>query len=99
MVLTLDEMSIIILVDTTSKELMKVRYQLKKLRVEKGLTVEHIAAITGISASHYYKIEQGSRNPAMTVARRIADALNSTVDALFFASELDDSSKEGSIDV
>lgn len=94
----MDALSIIVLVDTTSKELMKVRYQLKKLRIEKGLTVEHIAAIAGISTSHYYKIEQGSRNPAMTVARKIADALNSTVDALFFASELDDSSKEASVD-
>lgn len=71
-----------------------MRHQLRKLRIEKGLTVEDTASVAGISISHYYKIEQGRRNPAMAVARKIADALNSTVDALFFASELDDSSKE-----
>lgn len=73
-----------------------MRYQLKNLRIEKGFKVEDMAAIVGISTSHYYKIEQGSRNPTMAVARKIANTLNSTVDALFFASALDDSSKEAS---
>ena len=75
-----------------------MREQLRKLRIEKGLSVEDAASMVGISPSHYYKIEQGRRNPTIAVARRIADVLGSTVDALFFASELDDASKEASAD-
>lgn len=53
-------------------------------RKQKGLTVDKIASDLGISASFYYKIEKGVRNPTITLAKRIAQIFGKTVDELFF---------------
>lgn len=45
-----------------------------------------------ISASFYYKIERGTRNPTIELAKAIANILDKTVDELFFANDLDVSS-------
>lgn len=71
-----------------------MRTVLKEARKKKGLTVPDVAGKLGISASFYYKIEQGVRNPTIELAKQIADSLGSTVDDLFFADELDDSSNQ-----
>lgn len=71
-----------------------MRAVLKETRKNKGLTVPDVAGKLGISASFYYKIEQGVRNPTIELAKQIADTLGGTVDDLFFADELDDSSNE-----
>jgi len=65
------------------------RLQLFKLRKERGLRVADVAQHLEISASFYYKIEQGHRNPTINLAKKIADFYGASVEALFF---LDDSS-------
>ncbi len=68
------------------------RKVLKQFRKKKGLSVQEIADLIGVSASFYYKIEQGIRDPIMEKAQKIAQVLESTVDELFFNTKLDDSS-------
>jgi len=71
-----------------------VRRNLRQQRIAKGYTdVEKFAKKVGISASYYYKIEQGKRTPGIILAKKIADTLNQTVDEIFFEQQLDDSSK------
>lgn len=69
-----------------------IRMKLRAARKELGLSVEQVAQKVNLSASFYYKIEQGHRNPGIEDAKKIADLLGSTVDELFFASLLDESS-------
>lgn len=75
-------------------EVMKVRDKLKRTREELGLSVLQVAEMLGISTSHYYKIESGIRNPNFVLAGKIARLFNSNVNELFFANELDKTSKK-----
>ncbi|ACJ33157.1 helix-turn-helix transcriptional regulator [Anoxybacillus flavithermus] len=52
-----------------------MREWLKKKRLDTGLTQKEIAKLVGISRSTYAMIENGERNPSVSVAKRIADAL------------------------
>jgi transcriptional regulator with XRE-family HTH domain len=69
-----------------------VRKKLRKARKAKGLSVPKLSALLGISSSFYYKIEQGMRNPTIALAKVLADFLDSTVEELFFSTELDEPS-------
>lgn len=71
-----------------------MRSKMKKLREDRGLSVEEMALSLGISTSHYYKIESGIRNPNFMLAGKIAKFFNSNVDKLFFENELDITSKK-----
>jgi putative transcriptional regulator len=70
-----------------------MRQSLREAREGKGFTVTQMAQASGISASFYYKIEQGIRNPTMSLAKKLADLLGRSVDDLFFAQELDETSR------
>ncbi|SET76732.1 putative transcriptional regulator [Oceanobacillus limi] len=68
-----------------------MRHKLRNVRITKGYTdVEDISKKIGISASYYYKIEQGKRTPGIILAKKIADILGHTVDELFFNQNLDE---------
>lgn len=72
-----------------------MRNNLRKVRLRSGYSdVNKLASKIGISASYYYKIEQGIRTPGIDLAKKIADTLNETVDDLFFNPDLDTSSNE-----
>ena len=70
-----------------------MRCLMRQAREDQGLTVNQVAVMLGISASFYYKIEQGMRNPTILLAKRIAELLGKGVDQLFFAHSLDTESK------
>lgn len=70
-----------------------MREALKKARRAKGYSVADVARMVDISASFYYKMEKGVRDPIMEKAKRIADLLDGTVDELFFVKALDKKSK------
>lgn len=70
-----------------------MRSKLIVARKANGWTVAHVAKRLKISESFLYKIEAGVRNPTMELADQIAGLYGTTVDALFFGRELDDSSK------
>lgn len=52
-----------------------MREWLKKIRRERGLILSEMARRCGISASYYWKIENGKRNVPVGTAKRIAEVL------------------------
>ena len=52
-----------------------MREWLVNKRNEKGLTQEEVAVRAGIARTTYAMIEQGNRDPSVTVAKRIAGVL------------------------
>lgn len=69
-----------------------MREKLREARKAKNLSVREMSKMLNISASFYYKIEQGIRNPTISLAKVIADKLGSTIEELFYAQDLDESS-------
>ncbi|MDI6872565.1 MAG: helix-turn-helix transcriptional regulator [Bacillota bacterium] len=70
-----------------------MRKALNEARKMKGLSVSQIAQELGISASFYYKIEQGSRNPTIGLASKLSQLLARPIDVLFAAEDLDETSR------
>ena len=56
--------------------------RIKELRKEKGFTQVKIQMMTGIDQSDYSKIETGKRNMTFEQCRRIALALETSMDYL-----------------
>jgi len=71
-----------------------MRSKLREARKAKNVSVQKMSIMLNISASFYYKIyykiEQGIRNPTISLAKAIADKLDSTIDELFCAENLDE---------
>lgn len=49
---------------------------IRRLRLERGLSQEEVAHRVGIVSSYFGEIERGRRNPTLRVLGGIADALN-----------------------
>lgn len=56
--------------------------RLKELRLERGYTQVKMQMLTGIDQSDYSKIEAGKRHYTFEQCRRIASALNTSMDYL-----------------
>lgn len=52
-----------------------MRDWLKKYRLQRHLTQEETAKLSGISRSYYTHIEHGTKTPTVDVAKKIAKAL------------------------
>ncbi|MEF2293102.1 helix-turn-helix transcriptional regulator [Virgibacillus dokdonensis] len=52
-----------------------MRTWLKGLRMQRGYTQERVSIESGIERSYYTMIEQGKRNPSVSVAKSIAVTL------------------------
>lgn len=63
---------------------------LKKARLETGLTMRVISQKLGITENYLYMLEIGVRTPSLSLAKKIAEFYNTTVDKLFFANEPND---------
>ena len=60
-------------------------FKLKKIREQKGLTIEKLAELSKISAGYLCHLENGSRkNPSIKVMKNIAKALNVDIAEIFF---------------
>ena len=55
---------------------------MRALRKERGYTQIKMQLLTGIDQSHYSKIENGKRYYSFEQCRRIAEALNTSMDYL-----------------
>lgn len=62
---------------------------LKQIRKEKGLTLEDLSGISGVSKSMLGEIERGSTNPTILVLWKIADGLKIPLTRLIKEEELD----------
>ncbi len=57
--------------------------RVRKIRVQKKLTLEKLSELTGLHATYIGEIERGIRNPALVSIVRIARGLNVTLAKLF----------------
>mgnify|MGYP000143757375 FL=1 len=64
-------------------DFMKVEILLKQVRLEKGMTLETLAQLSGISKGHLSKIERQERDPKISTLVLIADALKVNVNDLY----------------
>lgn len=55
----------------------------KVIREAKGLSQEKFAEMSGFHRTYISGIERGKRNPTITVAHRLADALDVNLTSLF----------------
>lgn len=55
----------------------------RRLRKERGLTQEQLAAKVGCSQAMVFDVETGRAQPSLKLALALADALGTTVDDLF----------------
>ena len=62
---------------------------LKKIRKEKGLTLDELADMTGVSKSMIGEIERGGTNPTILTLWKIADGLKVPLTYLIGEAELD----------
>lgn len=59
--------------------------QLRKIREEKGMTLEELSNLSGVSVGYLCHLERGSRkNPSMGVMEKIAKALHRSIAETFF---------------
>lgn len=61
--------------------------QVKKLRLEKGLSQEKLAFDADLDRTYIPSIEKGERNVSITVIEKIAKALNVKITDLFYGIE------------
>lgn len=58
---------------------------IKKYRLQQGLTLKDLSTMTNLSAGYLCHLEKGSRkNPSVKVMEVISKALNKTVGEIFF---------------
>ena len=57
--------------------------QVKKLRLEKGLSQEALALLADLDRTYIPSIEKGERNVSITVIKKIANALKVKISILF----------------
>jgi len=76
-------MTLSLILDTRDNETVDVRNQLARIRRERGLSAAALAHNTGVSRQTVYAIEAGDYVPNTAVALRLAQTLESTVEALF----------------
>lgn len=62
---------------------MKIEILLKELRLERNITLEELAKISGISKSHLSRIERNEKQPTILVAVKIAKALDIELEELY----------------
>lgn len=62
---------------------MKIKILLKEIRAEKGYSLEKLSQLTGISKSHLNYIEKNEKEPSLSIAIRIAQALNIDIKELY----------------
>lgn len=66
-----------------------MRTKLSNARLEAGFsTHREIADKLGVSRAHYTHLEIGTRNPTLSLAIKIAELLNKTLDEIFLPGDV-----------
>lgn len=62
--------------------------KIREIRNEKGITLEHLSRLTGISIGYICHLEKGTRNnPSMQIMEKISKSLSKTIGEIFFNGE------------
>ena len=64
-------------------ELSEITIRLNKVRMKKGISLDDLSAMTGLSRAYINYIENGDRNPKLSVVCELAKALGVGLDDLF----------------
>jgi transcriptional regulator with XRE-family HTH domain len=59
----------------------------KKIRVEKNISQQELADIVGIHSTHVSRYERNLAQPSVEIAKKMAEALNVTVDTLIYGQQ------------
>ena len=62
---------------------MRIEILLKQIRIKNGYSLQQLSKMTGISSSHLNYIEKNEKEPSLSMAVRIAQALNIKIDELY----------------
>ena len=62
---------------------MKIELLIKKVRLEKNMTLEELARLSGISRGHLSKMERQEREPRLSTLIQIALALKVDIKELY----------------
>lgn len=62
---------------------MKIEILIKRIRLEKNMTLETLANLSGISKGHLSKIERQERDPKLSTMIQIASALKVDIEELY----------------
>lgn len=62
---------------------MKIEILVKKIRLEKNMTLETLSKLSGISKGHLSKIERQERDPKLSTIIQIALALKVDIEELY----------------
>ena len=62
---------------------MKIEILIKKVRLEKNMTLETLSKLSGISKGHLSKIERQERDPKLSTIIQIALALKVKIEDLY----------------
>lgn len=62
---------------------MDISKNIKKIRKEKGILQKEAAAAVGLNHSNYNKMENGHREPSVSVLKKLADLFGVPVDFFF----------------
>lgn len=57
--------------------------QVKRLRLQNGLSQEKLALLSGLDRTYIPSIEKGNRNVSISVVEKIANALNVKISDMF----------------
>lgn len=66
----------------------RLRIALITRRKALGLSQEQVAQRAGLSRAYYTNIERGVKTPSLVLAQRIAEVLDTSVEEIFFDSEV-----------
>ena len=62
---------------------MRVEILVKKIRIEKGYTIDRVAQLAKMSKGHLSRIERGETEPTISTLARLAIALKVDVNDLY----------------
>ena len=62
---------------------MRVEILVKKIRIEKGYTIDKVAQLAKMSKGHLSRIERGETEPTISTLARLAMALKVDVNDLY----------------
>ena len=59
--------------------------KIKRIRIEKGMTMEKLAEVANVSPGYICHLEKGTRkNPSIEVMNKISKALDKSIEEVFF---------------
>lgn len=62
---------------------MRVEILLRDIRISKGYSLDKLSRMTGISKSHLNYIEKNEKEPSLSMAIRISQALGIKIEELY----------------